>query len=190
MNMPIHIDVAQAHIADEEITAVNARDLHKFLGVGRRFQTWIKDRIKTYGFVENFDFVIVQNLSSPNSGNQNLISRNGETKKAGGDRRSFEYTISIRMAQELCMIEKTEKGRECRRYFIECERQLRQTTNSLHYKLAEAELDVEHVSNLASFHGSGLRQVGKFDKPAAIARRDDLKRQLQPLLPFAPEELK
>lgn len=177
MNMPIPIDVAQAHIADEEITAVNARDLHKFLGVGRRFQTWIKDRIESYGFVENIDFIIAQNLVSPNR----------EIKKAGGDRRSFEYTISIDMAKELCMIEKTEKGRECRRYFIECERQLRQTTNSLHYKLAEAELDVKSISNLASFHGSGLRKTGRFDKPAAIARRDDLMRQLQPLLPFSDE---
>lgn len=179
MNMPILIDVAQAHIADEEITAVNARDLHKFLEVGRDFSSWIKDRIREYKFVENFDFVV-----------NSLIPQNGGIKKRGGNRRSIEYTISIRMAQELCMIEKTEKGRECRRYFIECERQLRQTTNSLHYKLAEAELDVKSISNLASFHGSGLRQVGKIDKPAAIARRDDLKRQLQPLLPFAPDDLK
>ncbi len=179
MNMPIPIDVAQAHIADEEITAVNARDLHKFLGVGRDFSNWIKDRIKNYGFVENFDFVIVQNLRSPNLANAKSRAQT-----------LFDYTVSIDMAKELCMIEKTEKGRECRRYFIECERQLRQTTNSLHYKLAEAELDVKSISNLASFHGSGLRQVGKIDKPAAIARRDDLKRQLQPLLPFAPDELK
>ncbi|MFA9202757.1 MAG: antA/AntB antirepressor family protein [Flavobacteriales bacterium] len=176
MNMPIPIDVAQAHIADEEITAVNARDLHKFLEVGRDFSNWIKDRIKTYGFVENFDFVVVQNLTSPD-----LARSKSRVRKL------TDYTISIRMAQELCMIEKTEKGRECRRYFIECERQLRQTTNSLHYKLAEAELDVKSISNLASFHGSGLRQVGRFDKPAAIARRDDLMRQLQPLLPFSDE---
>ena len=176
MNMPIPIDVAQAHIADEEITAVNARDLHKFLGVGRDFSSWIKERIKTYGFVESLDFIVVQNLSSPKRGSSKSRAQT-----------LLDYTISIDMAKELCMIEKTEKGRECRRYFIECERQLRQTTNSLHYKLAEAELDVKSISNLASFHGSGLRQVGRFDKPAAIARRDDLMRQLQPLLPFSDE---
>ena len=185
MNMPLPIDVGQAHIADEEVTAVNARDLHKFLGVGRDFSNWIKSRIKNYGFVENFDFVVVR-------ADESRFAKSGERENQGltGWKTSVEYTISIRMAQELCMIEKTEKGRECRRYFIECERQLRQTTNSLHYKLAEAELDVKSISNLASFHGSGLRQVGKIDKPAAIARRDDLKRQLQPLLPFAPDDLK
>lgn len=42
-------------------------------------------------------------------------------------------------------------------------------------------------AHIASFHGSGLRKTGRFDKPAAIARRDDLMRQLQPLLPFSDE---
>lgn len=177
--MSIPVWVAQAHIADEEITAVNARDLHKFLEVGRDFSSWIKERIKTYGFVENFDFVVVRNLTSPKRGTSKSRVRT-----------LIDYTLSIRMAQELCMIEKTEKGRECRRYFIACERQLRQTTNTLHFQYAEAELAVKHVSDVASFHGRGLRQTGKFDKPAAIARRDDLKRQLQPLLPFSNEDTK
>lgn len=95
MNMPIPIDVAQAHIADEEITAVNARDLHKFLGVGRRFQTWIKDRIESYGFVEGIDFIVVQRrLPAKKEGQR------------GGDRRTFEYFCSKNMATKLSQVEK------------------------------------------------------------------------------------
>ncbi|MDR2194716.1 MAG: antA/AntB antirepressor family protein [Treponema sp.] len=36
--------------------AVNARDLHASLGVGRDFSTWIKDRIEKYGFTEGSDY--------------------------------------------------------------------------------------------------------------------------------------
>lgn len=93
--------------------SVNARDLHKSLNVGRRFATWIVERIKEYGFIENQDFV--------------LVSRNGEIKKGrGGDRRSIDYHLTLDMAKELAMVEKTEVGREVRRYFIECERKLQE----------------------------------------------------------------
>lgn len=173
MTTPLFVDVSQAQIADEEVTAVNARDLHDFLDVGRDFSNWIKDRIKAYGFIKNVDFIVVQNLTSPNLARSKSRARS-----------IIDYTISLDMAKELCMIEKTEKGRQCRRYFIACEKQLRMSTDKLHYKLAEAEMAVKQVTDVASFHGRGLRQTGRFDKPAAIARRDDLMRQIQPLLPF------
>ena len=89
--------------------AVNARDLHQFLGSKQQFSDWIKNRINEYGFIENEDFV--------------LISQNYEIKKGrGGDRRSKEYALSLDMAKELSMVERTERGREARRYFIEMEK--------------------------------------------------------------------
>lgn len=48
---------------------VNARDLHKFLEVGKDFSNWIKDRIGKYGFVLGADYAIFQDLSSPNLAN-------------------------------------------------------------------------------------------------------------------------
>ena len=50
--------------------AVNARALHAFLGSKRDFSTWIKDRIKSYDFVENQDYVVFPNFgeySTPSS---------------------------------------------------------------------------------------------------------------------------
>ncbi len=86
---------------------VDARHLHTFLEVGRDFTTWIKDRIAEYGFVVEQDF----SVCSPNSG----------SKKRGGVNR-VDYILTLAMAKELAMVEKNEKGREARRYFLECER--------------------------------------------------------------------
>ena len=93
-----------------EQQTVNARELHAFLEVGKDFSTWLKDRIEKYGFVEDLDFV---KIDSPKLGNQR-----------GGDRRSIEYYISLSMAKELCMVERNEKGKQARLYFIECEKDL------------------------------------------------------------------
>jgi len=82
---------------------VNARDLHEFLENKDHFSTWIKDRIKQYDFVENQDFV--------------LFSENSEK-----GRPKQEYHLSINMAKELSMVERNDKGKQARKYFIEMER--------------------------------------------------------------------
>lgn len=106
------INLKLVDMADNQIHAVDARELHTFLEVGRDFSTWVKDRIEQYGFVENIDYI---KFDSPNPGNQ---------KQRGGDRRSQEYTLSIDMAKELSMVENNKQGRTARRYFIECEKRL------------------------------------------------------------------
>lgn len=94
----------------EQGMTVDGRELHEFLEVGRDFSTWIKDKIEKYGFIEGMDF-------SPKSG-----------KTSDGGRPRIDYELSIDMAKELCMVENNEKGRQARKYFIECERRLKQIT--------------------------------------------------------------
>ncbi|MCU7933749.1 MAG: antA/AntB antirepressor family protein [Candidatus Thiodiazotropha sp. (ex Dulcina madagascariensis)] len=106
------IPLAQRTIAGAYTRTVSARKLHEFLGVGRAFANWIRSRIQQYGFVENQDFI--------------LICQNGQIKSKGGDRRSKDYYLTLDMAKELAMVERTERGREARRYFIDCERQLKE----------------------------------------------------------------
>lgn len=96
------VPVVTAEIGDRTLKAVNARDLHAFLEVGRDFSTWIKDRIEEYGFAEEEDF-------SPVLG------------KSTGGRPAYDYLLTLDMAKELAMVERTAKGREVRQYFIECE---------------------------------------------------------------------
>ena len=85
------------------IETVNARELHAFLEVKTRFNDWIANRISEFGFTENKDFVSLT---------ENLVS--------GGKQNVFH--ISIDMAKELSMLERNDKGKQARLYFIECER--------------------------------------------------------------------
>lgn len=129
------INIEQKQIGTTHVQTVDARELHAFLDVRRDFTNWIKQRIVKYGFVENQDYVCVYGLSlSPNLANQssieNVLSADQDfdirsNQGRGGDRRSIAYHVSIDMAKELSMVERTPKGKEARLYFIECERRLR-----------------------------------------------------------------
>jgi len=65
MNDLINIKVIQKDFNGEKKRFVSARELHQWLKVGKRFATWIADRIEKYDFVENLDYFI----TIPNSGN-------------------------------------------------------------------------------------------------------------------------
>lgn len=101
------IPVVKAIIGDDEVHAVNAKLLHSFLEVKSRFNDWIDRRIKEYGFIMDLDFY-------------SFLS------KSTGGRKATEYILSFDMAKELSMVENNDKGREARRYFIACEKKLRQ----------------------------------------------------------------
>ena len=109
------IKLTKTEIGNEAVQTVNARELHQFLDVGRKFATWIQQRIEKYGFVENEDFLII-------SQNRETTDKDGKLKVSVAK----EYYISIDMAKELAMVENNDKGREARKYFIECEKQLKQ----------------------------------------------------------------
>ncbi|WP_288290840.1 phage antirepressor KilAC domain-containing protein [uncultured Lactobacillus sp.] len=86
---------------------VSARDLHKGLGLKKKFSAWWEQNSKD--FEEGIDFA-----REPESYQVQL--GNGATKLMN------DYFLTIDMAKELCMMSKTEKGKEVRKYFIEVER--------------------------------------------------------------------
>ena len=120
---------------------VNARDLHEFLGVSTRFNDWIKNRIDQFGFIENQDFVTLT---------ENLVNGGKQT----------EYHLSLDMAKELSMVERNEKGKQARLYFIECERRAKQQSPELQiahavllaHKIIEDQKHlIEHLTPKAAF---------------------------------------
>lgn len=127
MNDIINIKVVQKTINNEKKRFVNARELHKWLKVGRDFSNWIKDRIEKYDFIESKDFFKVtpyreskqaKDFDSPNLANQK--------SKRGGDVRSIEYILTIDMAKEVAMLENNELGKKVRKYFIRTEERFKQ----------------------------------------------------------------
>ena len=102
---------------------VSARELHEKLEVKTQFKDWFK-RMLEYGFEEGKDYCSFLSEST-------------------GGRPAVEYYISIDMAKEICMIQRSDKGRMFRQYFIECERRLIETN-----KKAMPQTYIEAVENL------------------------------------------
>ena len=94
------------------VETVSARELHAFVEVGKDFSTWIKNRLETLGSIENEDYLVVQEV----------FPKMGEK----GGRPKTEYYLTLDVAKHLAMMEKNDKGKEVRDYFIECEKQLMQ----------------------------------------------------------------
>ena len=99
-------------IQNQSVQLVNAKDLHQILQIQTRFQDWIKRRIFEYKFSENLDFIDVlkfENVDRGFFGNRQI--------------EIHEYHITLDMAKELCMLERSELGQQARRYFIRMEKE-------------------------------------------------------------------
>lgn len=118
MNELINIKVIQKDFNNEKKRFVNARELHAWLKVGKRFASWITERIDKYDFVEDLDYFI----TIPNSGNGQKPNKTGKIIDARtGKVLPKEYVISVDMAKELAMLESSEIGKMVRKYFIRVE---------------------------------------------------------------------
>lgn len=103
------IPLCSTPVNGETRRTVNARDLHAFLGSKQEFSHWIKGRIDQYGFSQAVDFVVIDNFID-------------DATAFGGKRKTIDYHLTLDMAKELSMVERTPKGKEARAYFLECER--------------------------------------------------------------------
>lgn len=101
---------------------VSARELHEFLEVGRNFNAWIQARIKKYGFIENEDYIVIWSESKTGF----AVDFEETPQKMTAKGYMVDYALTIDMSKELSMVENNEKGQQARRYFIECEKKLRE----------------------------------------------------------------
>lgn len=90
---------------DSEQPTVSGRELHEFLEIGTKYADWFK-RMVEYGFEEGKDYVTCfSNLGSEMHGGQN----------------KQDHELTIPMAKELCMLQRNEKGKQARQYFLKVE---------------------------------------------------------------------
>ncbi|MDK8665013.1 antA/AntB antirepressor family protein [Corynebacterium propinquum] len=108
-------ELIPVHTNPDGGNVVMGRDLHEFLGIKAHYKDWFP-RMVAYGFEEGKDFV--------------LKIEHGQDK-LGRSREVMNHIISLDMAKEISMIQRTERGKQARQYFIECERRLKQVQPEL-----------------------------------------------------------
>lgn len=131
-------------------SVVSGRDLHEFLEVNTQYTKWF-NRMAEYGFTENVDFaVIVKNVY--------------DEKVFGGVRKITDHAMTLDMAKEISMIQRTDKGKQARQYFIEVEKAFKEqyrlpqtpeeklaltmeVTTRLNKRIGKIEEDLEDIKN-------------------------------------------
>ena len=95
--------------------AVSARELYQFLEPTDRFSRWMERMLK-YGFEENIDYIGCEVFHT--------LAR----------QELDDYVLTIDTAKEIAMVQRSVKGREARRYFIQCERIAKSVKNGIGFE--------------------------------------------------------
>lgn len=112
---------------DADRITLSARDLHEFLELTERFSSWF-ERMKQYGFVENQDYLGRKVF--------NTLAR----------QELQDYEITLDMAKEIAMLQRNEKGKEARQYFIEVEKQWNSPERIIARGLIESQKMIENLN--------------------------------------------
>ena len=125
---------------------VSARELHERLHIGTRFNDWFP-RMCEYGFEEGKEY----------------YSKMSKTSESGG-RPSVDYDISVDMAKQICMIQRTPEGKQCRQYLIDLEKAWNTPEQVMARALKIADRQIEELKNSNLL----LEQKIEADKPKTI----------------------
>lgn len=93
---------------ETEQPTVSARELYEGLEIKTAFKDWFP-RMAAYGFEENQDFILVAQKRATNNPKNPVATYN-------------DYQISVDMSKQICMIQRSEKGKQYRQYFIDLEK--------------------------------------------------------------------
>ena len=130
-------EIIKVNYEDANRPTVMGRELHEALEVGTQYSIWF-NRMVEYGFTQGVDFNLIKN-------DEVRLEGNREVK-----REITDHALSLDMAKELCMLQRTEKGKMFRQYFIEVEKAWNSPemvmTRAL--QIAQAQLDSVKAINL------------------------------------------
>lgn len=122
---------------DNDRPTVLARDLHEFLEVKTAYKDWFP-RMCEYGFNEGVDFNPLKNERVQFEGNRQVC------------REVTDHQLTIEMAKELCMLQRNDKGKEARLYFINLEKQWNSPEMVMSRALKMAENKIKQLSVINS----------------------------------------
>lgn len=112
---------------DNDRITLSARELHEFLELTERFSAWF-ERMKQYGFEENVDYLGRKFF--------NTLAR----------QELQDYEITLDMAKEIAMIQRNEKGKQARQYFIEVEKQWNSPERIIARGLIESQKMIDNLN--------------------------------------------
>lgn len=109
---------------------VSGRQLHEALGVKTKYADWF-NRMIEYGFTENQDFLLLKNEQQTGRGGHNKV----------------DHIIKLDMAKEIAMIQRTDKGKEVRKYFIQVEKDFNSPEKIMARALLMADKKIKFLEN-------------------------------------------
>ena len=112
---------------ESETPTVLGRDLHEMLEIDSNYTTWF-NRMCEYGFTEEKDFIPFLEEST-------------------GGRPSTDHQLTLNMAKEICMIQRSEKGKQCREYFISIEEQWNSPASVMSRALRFADIQIAKLTS-------------------------------------------
>lgn len=135
---------------DSERPTISGRDLHEALEVKTPYTQWF-ERMKEYGFAENTDFALVSQKCETNN------PKNPYTTIT-------DHQLTLDMAKEICMLQRSEKGKQFRQYFIEIEKQWNTPEAVMARALQMANRQIEEIKS----HNIRLEAKIEEDKPKVL----------------------
>lgn len=142
-------DLIKVNYTESDQPTVSGRELHEALGVNSNYTTWL-NRMTEYGFTEGEDYV----TCFPNS----------ESENQHGGQNKIDHQLTIPMAKEICMIQRSEKGKQFRQYFIEIENRWNTPEAVMARALQMANRKIDEIKNANVL----LEQKIEADKPKVI----------------------
>lgn len=106
----IESELVPVYETDKGIKVVNGRELHQVLQSGQDFSTWVKKRLSECDATENVDYGLLHN----------------SVEQVSGTKHRIDYIIKLETAKEMAMLERNEKGKQVRKYFIAVEKKYKQ----------------------------------------------------------------